>query len=97
MTTGGSDSIYRLTARISGDVQGVGYRAYARRRAQMLGLRGYARNLADGTVEVVAEGPRESLEHLFTVLRRGPASADVTDARASWSEATGEFSMFSIR
>jgi len=86
-----------MTVRISGDVQGVGYRAYARRRAQMLGLRGYARNLADGAVEVVAEGPRDSLEHLLIVLRRGPASAEVTDARAIWSEPTGEFSAFSIR
>ncbi len=97
MTTGGSQSINRLTAHIAGEVQGVGYRAYARRRAQMLGLQGYARNLADGTVEVVAEGPRDALEQLFVVLRRGPASANVTDARASWSAPTGEFSTFSIR
>ena len=97
MTSGRSDTNYRMTARISGEVQGVGYRAYARRRAQLLGLRGYARNLADGTVEVVAEGPRESLEQLFIVLRRGPTSADVADARASWSEPSGEFSIFSIR
>ena len=97
MTTGGNQSVYRLTARISGEVQGVGYRAYARRRAQMLGLRGYARNLADGTVEVVVEGPRDALEQLFVVLRRGPASASVTDAHASWSAPTGEFSAFSIR
>jgi acylphosphatase len=97
MTSEGIQSIFRLTAHISGEVQGVGYRAYARRRAQMLGLRGYARNLADGTVEVVVEGPRDALEHLFVVLRRGPASAEVTDAQASWSEPTGEFSTFSIR
>lgn len=97
MTTGGSQSGYRLTAHISGEVQGVGYRAYARRRAQMLGLQGYARNLADGAVEVVAEGPRDALEQLLVVLRRGPASAHVADARASWSAPTGEFSMFSIR
>lgn len=87
----------RMTARVSGEVQGVGYRAYARRRAQMLGLYGYARNLADGSVEVVAEGPRDALEQLLIVLRRGPSSASVEDAQPTWSDSTGEFSMFSIR
>lgn len=86
-----------MTARISGEVQGVGYRAYARRRAQMLGLYGFARNLADGAVEVVAEGPRDLLEQLLLVLQRGPSSASVEGAQATWSEPTGEFSMFSIR
>ncbi len=86
-----------MTVRISGEVQGVGYRAYARRRAQMLGLYGFARNLADGAVEVVAEGPRDLLEQLLLILRRGPSSASVEDAQATWSEPTGEFSMFSIR
>lgn len=87
----------RLTARIAGDVQGVGYRAYARRCARTLGLTGYTRNMADGTVEVVAEGARPLLDDLLAALRRGPISADVTEARAQWSAATGEFSMFVIR
>lgn len=89
--------IERLTAYISGDVQGVGYRAYARRCARTLGLVGYTRNLADGAVEVVAEGPRELLTRLFAELRRGPISADVADARAEWSAATGEYQTFTIR
>jgi acylphosphatase len=97
MTTDASQMNKRMTAHVVGDVQGVGYRAYARRRAQMLGVRGYAKNLADGSVEVVAEGPRYLLEQLLATLRRGPMSAQVTDAQVSWSEPTGEFSMFSIR
>ena len=87
----------RLTTRVAGDVQGVGYRAFARRCARSYGLTGYTLNLADGTVEVVAEGPRPLLEDLLVALRRGPISADVTEARAQWSAATGEFSAFSIR
>lgn len=87
----------RLTARIVGDVQGVGYRAYARRCARTLGLTGYTRNMADGTVEVVAEGSRALLEDLLAALRRGPISAEVAEASAQWGAATGEFSMFSIR
>lgn len=97
MTSDASQTNSRMTAHIEGDVQGVGYRAYARRRAQMLGVRGYAKNLADGSVEVVAEGPRFLLEQLFVTLRRGPMSAQVADAQVFWSEPTGEYSMFSIR
>ena len=58
--TAGRDQ--RLTAIVHGDVQGVGYRFFAQRQAARLGLRGYVRNLRDGTVEVVAEGPRPLLD-----------------------------------
>ncbi len=97
LSIGTSVMIERLTAYVAGDVQGVGYRAYARRCARTLGLVGYARNLADGAVEVVAEGPRELLERLFAELRRGPISADVSDVRAVWGAATSEYQTFSIR
>jgi acylphosphatase len=79
----------RLTALVSGEVQGVGFRAFARREAQDLGLAGYAENLADGRVEVVAEGPRSELEHLLHRLRQGPPHAVVTSVEVSWGEAGG--------
>lgn len=97
MTTGANAQTARMTAIVTGDVQGVGFRMYAKRRAQTLGLSGYARNLADGSVEVVVEGPRDQLSYLLVVLRRGPASARVSDAEVTWSEPTGEFSAFFIR
>jgi acylphosphatase len=84
---GGSRS--RVTAMISGRVQGVGYRAFAQRYALDLGLAGYAENLDDGRVEVVAEGRREALEHLLVYLRQGPVHADVRDIETTWAEATG--------
>ena len=87
----------RLEARISGQVQGVGYRIFARRQALALGLRGYTRNLPDTTVEVVAEGPPPALERLLTELRRGPSAATVTDVTTSWRAAEGTFSGFHIR
>ncbi len=62
---------------IRGRVQGVGFRSFAQRSAQELGLTGYARNLDDGTVEVYAAGPREKLEELAPLLYRGPRWADV--------------------
>ena len=63
---------------ISGVVQGVGYRFFARRTADRLRLTGFARNLADGRVEVYAIGPAESLAALRIELSRGPRSASVS-------------------
>jgi acylphosphatase len=62
---------------VSGMVQGVGFRWYVARHARAIGLTGYARNLPDGTVEVVVDGPEESLPELERLLRRGPANARV--------------------
>ncbi len=63
---------------VSGMVQGVGFRWFVARRARALGLSGYARNLADGRVEVVASGEEaESLRRLEELLRAGPANARV--------------------
>lgn len=62
---------------ISGKVQGVSYRASAQREARRLGLRGYACNLADGRVEVVACGSAENLGQFEQWLQRGPALAEV--------------------
>lgn len=79
----------RLTALVSGTVQGVGYRRYVQRHARDLGLSGSAENLLDGRVEVVAEGPPEALARLLHWLRRGPPHARVTAVEPQYSEATG--------
>lgn len=76
----------RLTALISGQVQGVGYREFVRRNALDLQLAGYTENLDDGRVEVVAEGDREDLELLLVRLRMGPTHADVEEIEVSWGE-----------
>ena len=62
---------------VSGMVQGVGFRWFVARHARTLGLTGYARNLPNGSVEVVADGPEDALPALEELLRRGPASAQV--------------------
>lgn len=79
----------RLSALIEGRVQGVGYRAFARRHALDLRLTGTVENLSDGRVEVVAEGPRSELEHLLVFLRRGPVHAQVDSVEVHWSEGGG--------
>ncbi|HUG42303.1 MAG TPA: acylphosphatase [Longimicrobiales bacterium] len=63
--------------RVSGRVQGVGFRWFARNAATGLGLRGTVRNAEDGTVEVVAEGPAELLAELEARLRDGPPPIQV--------------------
>jgi acylphosphatase len=62
---------------IRGRVQGVGFRWYVSRTAAKLGVRGWARNLSDGSVEVVVEGAVESLRVLREALGRGPVGAVV--------------------
>ena len=64
---------------VSGRVQGVWYRAHCRDAAEKLGITGYAKNLPDGRVEVLACGPRQVHEDFLTALRRGPPAAHVSD------------------
>lgn len=90
------DSV-RLTAIVTGIVQGVNFRWFTQRHAANLGLTGYVRNRSDGSVEFVAEGPRAALERLMDLVRVGPASAVVDNVEARWSAATGEFHGFEIR
>jgi acylphosphatase len=87
----------RLAAMVHGRVQGVGFRYFARRTAAALGLRGYVRNRPGGAVEVVAEGPRPTLEELLRRLERGPSGARVEQVEVAWAAAEGAFSGFHIR
>jgi acylphosphatase len=91
------DQLVRLTAWVHGRVQGVGFRWWTRSRATELGLCGYARNLNDGRVEVVAEGTRSCAERLLELLRSGgtPGSVDVVVDR--WSGAKGNLTGFEER
>ena len=64
---------------ITGRVQGVGYRWFARERAQEFELTGYVKNLASGDVEVVAQGREEHVWKLTNILRQGPSFSKVID------------------
>ncbi len=79
----------RLEAWVRGRVQGVGYRAFVERVALELGLAGYAKNLPDGRVEVVAEGEEEALNLLLEKLKAGPRLARVEGVEARFTEAQG--------
>jgi acylphosphatase len=66
-----------LRLRITGEVQGVGYRMWAIRTAGSLGLRGWVRNRSDGSVEVLATGAPGAVATLIQACRRGPSDARV--------------------
>lgn len=83
------DEPARLTAWVHGQVQGVGFRWWTKSRALQLRLRGYAKNLADGRVEVVAEGPRAACDRLLSALRSGSTPGWVDTVVERWSPARG--------
>ena len=84
----------RLTAWVRGQVQGVGFRWWAREQASDLGLAGTAVNLDDGRVEVVVEGPEESCRRLLRLLTEQPSSSGrpglVRGVTERWSAARGD-------
>ncbi|MEP1214894.1 MAG: acylphosphatase [Marinobacter sp.] len=87
----------RLTMLISGKVQGVYYRASAAKKATELDITGYARNLPDGRVEIIAEGSQAALVSFRQWCNDGPPAADVDTIHAEESSATGEFTSFEAR
>lgn len=66
---------------VTGQVQGVGFRYFVRRTADGLGVTGWVRNLPDGRVEVLGQGPEPALVELGRALARGPQRAVVTDLK----------------
>jgi len=91
------DAPTRLSLRIRGRVQGVGFSAAIRKQARALGLRGWVRDEQDGSVTVVVEGSHESLVALRSFCDEGTPFARVDQVEAVWSEATGEFPGFDLR
>ena len=75
----------------------MGFRYFVLEAARALSLTGYVRNQYDGSVEVVAEGPRPALERLAGRLRIGPRSAFVESVDEGWSESRSEFAEFGVR
>ena len=82
-------------AHVSGKVQGVFFRVSSQQKAIDLGLSGYARNLADGDVEVFLSGEEENVKKMLAWLKQGPEQADVSEMQqkqVDWQE----HSFFSI-
>ena len=72
--------------RITGRVQGVGFRAWVQARAERLGLRGWVRNEADGSVAALISGEREQVSQMLRDLREGPIGSSVSEVTADEAE-----------
>jgi acylphosphatase len=92
-----TDTEARLSARIHGRVQGVGFRNFTQRTARQLGVTGWVRNEPDGTVRLEAEGPRDDLEDLHEAVQSGPRMARVQEVNVDWDAPTDEFEVFEVR
>lgn len=92
-----TDTKVRLSARITGRVQGVGFRNFTQMRARRLGVAGWVRNERDGSVRLEAEGTREALDTLVSAVEKGPRLARVNDVQVDWSEAEDAFETFRVR
>jgi acylphosphatase len=92
-----SDSRAGLQIVVTGRVQGVFFRVAAQKEAQRLGITGHARNLPDGSVEIIVEGNRSKLMQFAAWARHGPPRARVDSMREQWTEYTGGFSDFAVR
>ena len=86
----------RVWLRITGRVQGVGFRYSALDEARRLAVTGWVRNTHDGAVELLAEGDRDRLQRLVTWCHVGPRGALVTAVEERWLEHRGEFADFRI-
>ena len=92
-----TDDFKRAELRIHGRVQGVFFRASTREFARERGLSGWVKNLADGTVRAIIEGPTDQVEELVDWAHDGPSAARVEKVDVDWSEGTGEFDGFNVR
>lgn len=86
----------RVYLRITGQVQGVSFRYYARQRAHSFNLAGWVRNCADGSVEAVAEGDADAVQAFVDWAHRGPAMAHVERVEVREDTPTGEEETFRI-
>ncbi|MCK5040576.1 MAG: acylphosphatase [Candidatus Aenigmarchaeota archaeon] len=86
----------RYHAIVTGLVQGVFFRMFAKRTARSLGLKGYTKNLPDKTVEVVVEGEEKNIKVILDWLKKGPSAAKVVDIKIKKQEYKGEFDSFEI-
>jgi acylphosphatase len=82
---------------ITGQVQGVMFRNFTCQKALSLGITGWVRNMADGRVEVVAEGQYNKLEELIKLLKQGPPQASVQKTSITRGTYSGKYADFEIR
>ena len=93
--TAGGNKAVRVV--VGGLVQGVGFRWYVKRVADDYGVKGFVRNLYDGSVEAVAEGDSSAVHGFVDEVKVGPSSAHITGVNIEWLEYGGKFKGFNIQ
>ena len=87
----------RIMIKITGRVQGVSFRFYAKQKADELHLTGFVKNNPDDSVDIIAEGKRSELEKLSAWAKNGPEFSTVIQCETAYGQYSGEFSSFEIR
>ena len=87
----------RVKISISGEVQGIYFRAFIKDRANELGLTGYAKNTPDKKIEVIVEGHELKINKLIEQCREGPSGAKAINISTTTQQHTGEFKQFRVK
>ena len=87
----------RAKIKVSGFVQGVGFRWFAYKKATGFNLRGFVKNLDNGDVYCEAEGEKDLIEEFIGELRKGPTFSKVKDIKVEWLESKEPFNCFEIK
>ena len=86
----------RIKVLVSGNVQGVSFRSFIKRKAVLLKLKGFVRNTPDGRVEALFEGSEEEIKKIIEICRTGPETASVKSIEVIEEDYKAEFNSFSI-
>lgn len=92
-----ADDKERAHVYISGDVQGVFFRGSTRQKAEELGLNGWVKNMPDGRVEAIFEGPTSAVQEMLDWCKEGPAQATVEDVDAEHEGIEEDLEGFEVR
>ena len=86
----------RISVVVHGRVQGVGFRYFVLNKANSIGIKGWVKNLPDGTVATVAEGDEIELNKFLDILRKGPSFSQVSKVDVVWGEYQENFRSFDV-
>jgi acylphosphatase len=87
----------RARVYVSGKVQGVFFRDATREKAEQLGLAGWVRNIPDGRVEMLLDGPSDKVREMVRWCKEGPSHADVEDVDTEFEASAGDLEGFEVR
>ena len=90
------ESILTVNIKITGKVQGVGFRYFVLRQAQELGITGWVSNKSNGHVEAMAQGDKEDLDQFIAKVKQGPAFSRVDDLILNWEDGQENYTSFEI-